>query len=189
MPIFCFELWRWKIGQRGCSVLDPPSIKDSGEIGATRMLCVLAHVVSRDSYGDCLMGGVRLLSAVQNHICLDDRTFFPFFPLFFLSFFFVCFVLYCFYYKHTETLTQVIQKGNGLGAAPGIWGSARWGPVQTHLTSVGIPVLSRILADTTFRCLFQPACFVLLWFYQTSAGVRVKTLVSILAEFPVQLIY
>lgn len=97
--------------------MDPPSIKDSGEIEATRMLWVLEHVVSRDSYGGCLMGGIRLLSAVHSHICLDDRTFFP---LFFLSFFFVCFVLYCFYYKHTETLTQVIQEGNGLGAAPGI---------------------------------------------------------------------
>lgn len=68
-------------------------------------------------------------------------------------------LFFFFFYKHTETLKQVIQGGNRLSIAPGIWSSARWGPVQTHFTSVGSPVLSRILADTAFRCLFQSACF------------------------------
>lgn len=105
--------------------MDPPKKEGSGEIEATRLLWVLEHMVSRDSDGGCLMGGVRLFSAVHSDICLDDRTFFPFFTLFFLSFFFVCFVFYCFYYRHTETLTQVIQGGNSPGTAAGICGSAR----------------------------------------------------------------
>lgn len=109
------------------------------------------------------MGRFRLLT-IHSDICLDDRTF-----LIFCLVGFCCFFgLPSFYYEHTETLERVIQGGNRHTPAPGVWSSVRWGPLQTHLTSVGSPVLSRIFG-TTFRCLFQPACFLLLWFYQRSA--------------------
>lgn len=57
-----------------CSVLDPPSIRGSGEIRATKA-AVSAGAHGKQSFsGGCLMGRFRLL-AVHSDICLDDRTF------------------------------------------------------------------------------------------------------------------
>lgn len=96
-----------------CSVLDPPSIRGSGEIRATKA-AVSAGAHGKQSFsGGCLMGRFRLL-AVHSDICLDDRTFL----IFCLVGFCCCLVFFC--CEHTETLEQIIQGGNRLTPAPGV---------------------------------------------------------------------
>lgn len=68
-------------------------------------------------------------------------------------------LLFSVHHEHNETLRQVAQRGKGLSITPDIQNSARRGPVQTHLTPVASPVLSRTVASITFTCPFQPACF------------------------------
>lgn len=98
-----------------CSFLDPPSIRGSGEIRATKA-AVSAGAHGKQSFsGGCLMGRFRLL-AVHSDICLDDRTFL----IFLFGWFLLLFGLLFFYCEHTETLEQIIQGGNRLTPAPGV---------------------------------------------------------------------